>query len=727
MDDHLNRNPSRRHHIPPPAQEHPSTSSVRIFLVGDLSSAGNAFYQVFSTVGSGISLIPFDGKDATQALAAIAKEFPQPSPALMVTASPAAWAALRVLNVWHLDTSVFQPATANQSLQIPATIPLPHIQCDTLFDLFAANATSNAGWVARTLDMLARATGRVLDPEDVQRAILHYVAADERHGLHLASKATTHGRNDAIAAIRIIQGAALDQCLTPEAGKKSCQEVSSIGGYFTSPHDWNTLPFFQLVSRLEPASLPKRPIFASILVADDEGFWTKPMEPIWNTLGLALVPQPHPTKVLESIRALEAGDAPVRAVLLDMELHGDSLGGARLLQVLHQRFPHLPIIALSVDDQFSETVLLKRMGAFAYVNKHALAEPHPGRDALSAFRQIKEAVALAGFASLSAELISLADALADANARMIEKQKASRLARHKQEAKKAKEAEKLLTLLARQVRESLFVYGEECRRIFHGYWQDSAYPCGTACRQIIRALGLINDQWSSLWGAWRFDPDGYYRRGRYCRKPCLEAWLQLGDLRFPYWPYHEITTAIRNASSHAMITDSDFTWTDVWIGFLSLFLKMEGTCRRSCGVSLPSHAPQLALTCDHILARLVRALYGLLALSTDDHLAATLSPDLMSQTGFQVPNPLAQVATEVQLHLRRSPRHKTPLKEGDPAWLSLEPYHLAFRTKREPMRGFLKKSGTGLNLSPSQSSAAVLLLQLISRRLAQTADRIHRA
>src|ERR1035437_7109315 len=102
MDDHLNRNPPRLQGTQCRPQAHPSTNSVRIFLVGELSSAGKAFYQVFSEAGAGISLIPFNGKDANQALDAIVREFPHPSPALMVSASDAAWAALRVLNVWHL-------------------------------------------------------------------------------------------------------------------------------------------------------------------------------------------------------------------------------------------------------------------------------------------------------------------------------------------------------------------------------------------------------------------------------------------------------------------------------------------------------------------------------------------------------------------------------------------------------------------------------------------------
>jgi len=718
MDDHLlNRTPPRLQGSQCRTQEHTSTNSVRIFLVGELSSAGKAFYQVFLNAGAGVSLIPFNGKDANQALDSIAKEFPCPSPALMVSASDAAWAALRVLNIWHLDTGVFQPAATSSSPQIPFAIPLPHIQRDTLFDLFAANLILDTGWVAQTISALACANRNVLDPDMVKRAILHYVAASERHGLHLAPKATTHGRNDAIAAIRIIQGAALHQFLTPEAAKECCRKICGIGGYFTETPNWDTLPFFQSLTQFRAASVPERPLFASILVVDDEGFWRNPMEPIWNQLGFALTSQQHPTEVSVIIEALQAGNTPVRAVLLDMELYADSLGGAKLLQVLHRRFPSLPVIALSVDDQFSETVLLKRMGAFAYVNKHALAEPRAGRDALSSFRQVKEAVVVAAFASLSAELTSLADVLSNASSRMIEQQKVPTLARHKPQVQEAKDPEALLSALDTQIRESLFVYVEECRRIFHGYWQDSSYPCGTACRQIIRALGLINDQWSSLWRIWRFDPDGYYRKGRYCRKPCLKAWLQVGDLRFPFWPYHEITTAIRDAASHAVIADSDFTWSDVWIAFLSLFLKMEGTCRKYYAIAFPSHAPEFARTCDSILHRTVVALQGLRIGSGSGDCCVT--PPNQAKTA------ISKAAAEIQ-RLLAIVGDAEP-QERSRVWLSLRPYNRAFRPTHELMCGFLDKCGSGLNLSHDQLSAAVLLLNLISQRLSQNADRIHRS
>lgn len=705
MDHHLNQNSSRLHDSPRLAQEYPSISNIRIFLVGELSSVGQAFYQVSSKAGAGISLIPFDAKDVNQALDAIDKQFPEPSPALMVSASDAAWAALRVLNVWQLDAGVFQPVATNPPLQIPIAIPLPHIQPDTIFDLFATRWLPNGGWLSKTLDVLARANRHVVDPSTVKRAILHYVAAKERHDLQIAHKATTHGRNDAVAAIRIIQGAALNQSIAPGAAKKSCQEVGNIGEYFTSPHTWDGLQFFQLLTRLGPTSLSEPTPFASILVADDEGFWSRPMEPIWNSLGFRLVSQPDPAEVPGDIKLLATGDTPVRAVFLDMELHGDRLGGARLLQVLHRMYPHVPVIALSVDDQFSETVLLKRMGAFAYLNKHALAEPDRGRDALSAFRQLKDSVITAGFASLSAELTFLSDAIAAANTKMIKQQK-------------AREAEELLSPLDHQIRESLFVYVEECRRIFRGCWQDSPYPCGTACRQIIRAVGLMNDQWTSLWGRWRFDPDGYRDKNGVPYPdpvPRLDLWLQGGDLRFPSWPYHEITTAIRNAAAHATVRDSDFSWRDVWIGFLSLFLKMEAVCRGNCKVSMPSQVVQLEWVCDNILRRLARTLQGLIAVSANGSLAVAL-PDPMTQTK----PPFGQVAAEIQRYLDRLPRDDKPLKEGDPAWISLEPYHRAFRTRHEVMKGFLEKCGTGLNLTPAQSSASLLLLNLIAHRLAQT-------
>jgi CheY-like chemotaxis protein len=703
------------------------TKNVRIFLIGDLSSAARAFHYVFSHAGAGICCIPFDGSDPNATVDAISKHFPEPVPALLVSASNTAWQALRVLNVWQLDAGVFTPTTTHPSVRIPKVIPLPHILYDTLLDLFATNSISNGGWVAQTLNILASAKGRFLAPNDVKRAILHYIAAVERHSLKMSRAAGTHGRNDAIAALRVAQGAIMDQGLDLDAGKAACEKVCSIGAYFESKPDWNESPFFNLVSQLGPVSKSIAVPFASIVVADDEGFWSEPMEPIWNRLGFALVSQPTPGQVTENIRRFHSGGAPVRAVLLDMELHGDRLGGARLLQMLHQGFPHLPVIALSVDDQFSETVLLKRMGAFAYLNKHALAEPHPGRDALSAFRQLKDAVLAAGFASLTMEFSYLSETLSEANARMVEQEKHLDKALRKKEVDNANKAENLLSPLAKQVRESLFVYVEECRRMFHGYWQDSAYPCGTACRQIIRALGLVNDKWSSLWKTWHFDPDGYEGdNGKpYADRRHFDAWLNGVDIRFPFWPYQEITTAIRNAASHAVITDLDFTWIDVWIVFLALFLKMEGICRAYCEARSPSYGAVLSRQCDQILHRLVCTLKGLL-ISSGCNAPTTLPDDLRNPSEPQLRASFTDTAKQIQQQLSVLPGDEKPLTEGDPAWLSLKPYHLAFRTKDELMCGFLQKWETGFNLSPQQSSASLLLLHLISHRLSDNLARIPR-
>lgn len=546
-------------------------SDCNVAFVGKRTAVGLAIRQVFQKSRITFHSIDFDGEVSLAALDYFDKEIKNHHPLFLLAETSAAWEALRVLNVWPIQCSVFANSGGNSALHRSKVIPLPGIpepHDASLFDHFAARRGGVGGWIVEFLQAIHDcSTPSDLDPKTVRLAILNYQAARERHGLCLRNTSEPHGPNDIIASLRILQGAKLDAWITSDDFHDSCEGVFAIAKESTLLSDspgWRKSQFAQLSPELVPTGVEDFDSFGTLMVGDDEGFWRNPLKPIWRRLGFEMVPEITVAGMGQAISGRKEAGNPVRIILLDMRLKKDDLGGAKLLQALRQNARQIPIVALSVDDQFSETVLLKRMGVFAYLNKHALAEPSRGRDALSAFRQVKDAVLIAAFASLADDFWQLWCCIAEALRGLMEEAPES----CKNELSRFRRAQNMFPELEDQIRISLDAFSEECRRMFHGFWQDSAFCSGLACRQMIRALGLINDKWCSLWKVWRFDPDMDER-----------SWSYGTSIEFPYLTYHKITTAIRGEASHAMLKDEDFDWLDVWITFLTLFLKIEGTSR----------------------------------------------------------------------------------------------------------------------------------------------------
>jgi hypothetical protein len=114
---------------------------------------------------------------------------------------------------------------------------------------------------------------------------------------------------------------------------------------------------------------------------------------------------------------------------------------------------------------------------------------------------------------------------------------------------------------------------EECRRIFHGKWQDYDFPVYLGTQQVIRAFGKVNDKWCELCTNKGLDPDP-------APDPKTKKSVDwTGDWETKKWPhqsYHYILTYIRNIASHAVVEDEKFHFPDAWIAVLAYMLKLDG-------------------------------------------------------------------------------------------------------------------------------------------------------
>lgn len=660
--------------------------SREVIILGKLSPAIHALIQILADSGISLRHVNLENEQPKAVLSSISTAVKESSPSLVIAASAAAWRATRVLNAWPASGGLFD----TQSLafrQEPIVIPMPHLWLESIFDHFTANRSESTFSLRTLLDAITGPPTRITD-RDLHAAILHYFMAEARHKLPLVSSVHSHGRNDVYAAIRVIQGAALDGWISPEEGMAGCASVwyHAIKQKLVN----NSLPlsFYRLFRHLPTKACEETPSFATLLVADDQGFWGLPMRPLWSKLGLTLLHESSPAGVLNCLKNKQNDTSRVRAVLLDMQLAKDTFGGAKLLQTFKIDFPYLPAIVLSVDDQFSETVLLKRMKAFAYLNKHSLAEQGPGRDALSAFRQVRDAILVATFSSLSEDLRQLFDLVLRAYEECLHSEKTP---------------DKITAIigLKQQAEHALDSFRDGCRGMFQGSWQDSTYSSPLAFRQIIRAFGLVNDKWASLWIAWRFDPDKGNR-----------PWQNGPNVEFPFLIYHQVSTSIRNEASHAMVSDNEFEWLDVWIMILTLFLKIDGTCR---GYLAHDQVVRYSELAKRPLEQLTCSIWSLLRVagSIDTHINCKLDVE-------QLRSKLCSDANELEMKLKEYHSSQYGFAEGDSKRLSIKPYVIGHVDGFPLMHMLGHKFKLAANFSTEQLQAHLLVIQLISRRVASS-------
>jgi len=635
-------------------------------------------------------------------------------PQSVLASSAAAWNTLRVLNIWQSQAGLFRDPNGSKSK--PSSImALPGYSGKTLLDYYAGDpATDN--WLNRFLKEFRRQRELSVENDDARdrlallnRALLGAVAANARHSITLPGAANDHGRNDVIAAIRVLQGAMLEGVLSAKDGRTSCEKLIFLASQSHSGlvlgERWKNTGFFDLVSQyVGPRRTPLgHDLFSSILVADDSGFWVDPFRPVWKRLGLQAISAKVPAQVTKALRQAAKSSRPVRVILLDMRFNDDTLAGAKVLSAISKEFKHIPVVALSVDDQFSETVLLKRMGAFAYLNKHALAEPHRGRDSASAFRQMQDAILAAVFASLAEDLRNLFQEIIRAWWTMSKVELAqARKMGGITETTWDLSGNRSISLFEIAVEQVVDVIIDESRRMFHGFWQDKQYPQGLACRQIIRALGVLNDKWCSTWKAWRFDPDVN-----------MEFWKFPVDVQLPHRIYHQITTTIRNEASHGMVEDGQFRWLDVWIMGLTAFLKMEGTCR--------AYLQRMVPQCDFQtyqfqvkprMATFVECLASLMATVLDD-------PTIHQHRDKPVAR-MDELARQLDERLTLHPPARYPegFSEGDERRLSIQPYIFSLQGIYRPFH-FLTAKSSWKSVPVELVGAHRLLMNLILRRVSQ--------
>ena len=670
-----------------------------------------AFEQILKD-SNPVHIIELDGNIHQNGLEKIPEETQKLKPALLLAGFDEAWAALRLLNIWQDQRDPFlsrrQSADKHQIV-----VPLLGVSGTSLVEILADRMSSQNNWLHSFLKLWSAhqegnsSRGDLAD--SVRKAFLAAIAAQTRHDIRLSNGVDAHGRNDVIAAIRVLQGSILDGWLPARDGQKSCSQILRIAKrQKLQPNanaNWKHSKFFDLANAniTAKAIVGRVAPFASLLVIDDRGFWKKPFRPVWRRLGLNIKFLQQPSEVSAVCVQSEKQGRPIRVVLLDMRFGDDPLAGARSLPFLRKQLGGIPIVGLSVDDHFSESVALKRMGLFAYINKHALAEPHRGRDAVSAFRQLRDAILIAAFASLSQDLRKLFDVIINALKETV-KAETTRAARGASENNLTVSAEISFKPFEHSANRALDVLRDECQRMFHGCWQESIHPAGLACRQIIRALGLVNDKWCSIWRAWRFDPDDN-----------LQYWKHPVDVAIPYQIYHQITTAIRNEASHGMVEDHQFHWLDVWIMTLTLFLKVEGTCHayfdKTFGedASRLQHYPQIKKD----VTQFVNCLAGLMAVVLKN--ADAFDLNTRGKNWESVMAVLSKtICKRLQSHSPR--RHSDGFAEGDERRLSVQPYVLFSRSGTFSRFQSMTDVKVWASISGELKATHLLLMKLVLRR-----------
>jgi hypothetical protein len=467
----------------------------------------------------------------------------------VLACSPGSWKYLRWVNIWQEimnnslhDVNHSQDGLFNQHIVIPAfVIPNPDI-----YDIIASKKFSFENFLPAVISNSKTPENN----EILVKATRKKIAAHERH--EICSKIhDRHDRHDILSALRLIQGAFLAGTVSAAEAEKSyksvCREIDCppASSFFYPPLD----------EKLD--SPPPTPL-SSILLIDDKHYCASALEPILKRLGSKIIYNPgDPIIPIPEIQ----NDIPVRAVILDLKFPRGKWYGATLLSDLyrmkHAKNPYpwlkkrLPIILQSVENDFSKGAFLKKSGAFAFISKNPNEREPGNRDEIMAFMQLQDLIIFAQLASLSDDLEDWLKKIIEVDGNQIP-------------------GNADFYRYASIAFDSLY---EECRRIFHGKWQDYDFPVYLGTQQVIRAFGKLNDKWCELCTNKGLNPDP---------APALKSKKSVnwtGDWKKKKWPhqsYHYILTNLRNAASHAVVEDEKFHFPDAWIAVLAFMLKLDG-------------------------------------------------------------------------------------------------------------------------------------------------------
>jgi len=701
-----------------PDDSHPSGASApelpkrSILLFGEPTPVSRAFRQIIAAPSVLVHELPVVDGQVEPLLEALDALFPDggEGPTVVVATSDAAWRAARVLNSWeNISTVQGQVILKIRSLPTSLAIPIYGLSLESIHDQLSARAFVWGDWLAAFREIILDASH--IQIEVLRLALLHHCMAVARHRLHMADPNDSHTCSDVHAALRVIQGAALDRSISQQQGAAASSDalrVARNAGIVTEEASSKEIlrPFDALHTTVRGAP----PAFASLLAVDDRGFWGSPMEGLWQSLGLKLIHETDPANAVTLIRESRKTDHPIRVVFLDIQISIKDKPSLSLLQDIVKSHPNVPVVVFSVDDQFSETVLLKRAGAFAYLNKHSLAEQGPGRDAVFAFQQVRAGVQAALFASLAGDLADLWDQINLAYTQV------------GSETATADEQDPCLSALRKHMANALKVLSEEYRRVFHGRWQDSLGQEGLSFRQIIRALGVVNDSWCTFSKICYFDPDGEPKQGEYFLDPAES--LKLWPLPVSrYFAYHLIATSIRGAAAHGEVYDDMFTKLDAWIMVLALSLKLEGVCR-SMPFSDNLNMLEWKKSSDGMLARIVQALLGLGLTSRD----TILLPHELLVDGDSSTLSASFVASAQKLKgtlddwarsdaVLAGSHGAQGLEDDYSKRISVSPYISGYGKPYGVIDVVLEGCSDGSPLSDAQLRANILLLKLIEARV----------
>ena len=500
----------------------------------------------------------------------------------VLAGSPEAWRVLRTVNLWQRTVPFVRRGVGTRPEETPtesrvsqAVIPICASRSASLYEHLVAGGIS----VATALPWILKQQQSVMPIErrQLKRAALRlfkpdYHAIKPKHGLAVGS----HRQADFHASLRLLHGAALDGWITPDDWLSASNKVLKSSQVSI---EWDKqTSFFKAVSSVEVRRGDTVAEFGTIFVLDDEEFWSEALEPMWGRYGIS-VRQAKTVGQLTDMSS-RAPEGHARVILLDMRFGDRKYQGADFLRTLNLNHKGVPIIVLSVEDNLSVANLLRREGVFACISKQTSSEERGSRDEVSAFGQFRDAIILGLFASLTdhlADLLQLTNTVPGQNVES--------------------GADSLPGYIAR----ALHAFRRECWNIYADTWEGTGRSRGLCCRQVIRALGLVNDKWCAAWTACQFDPD-----------QSSLPWSAGVDRSVPYRTYHHITTQLRNVASHAIVRDEFFQWGDVWVMMLTLSLKVEGLHRT---LTSPKSLEVLCESMDAQLEATTNAVWGLLYLA----------------------------------------------------------------------------------------------------------------
>lgn len=678
--------------------------SSMLLVVGAPDVVERALRQVFALFGFDVKAMDFNRNAAPSAIKAFNTAM---CPVPVIAGSVCAWESLRSVNLWSRTMPFVQwkgrfawgkagktPDDVSERLLATGghpkqekfkaiVFPALKLPVDLPYNEVVSGGVGLSNLVPCVLEEHPPATSRelVMWQHHLSLATLRLFKEDYHSCKPAMPGPDGHREGDLHGALRLLHGAALGGWIRPdewlEASNKvlksaSCQAWTKNSAFYGQIDKW-LIP--------ERAELKE---FGTLLVVDDEQFWPECLRPMWEPSGIhvehAIPDEKRPKIQLPDTLA----DQPPRVICLDLKIGDARFQGVRILRQLKERYPGVPIIVLSVQDQLSLAHLLKRQGVFANISKQNSAEERGCRDELSAFWQMRDAIVLALFASSRIEFAALFNDL------MLS-----------QEARDGKDGESGESLTD-YVEQALDAFAHECWSIYAGIWEDSGHSRGLSCRQIIRALGVVNDKWCEAWTRCRFDPD---KTGA--------AWSTGENPANPHRTYHHITTQLRNAASHATVQDEHFQWNHVWIMMLTLFLKMEGLSRRL--VSSDQRRP-FGRSLDHHLDSCVMPVWSLL------HLAGMIADQVVGTTNrAALVNHISTEAVGLRDRLNiwsRDKMRRHPVS-GIGEQLAVLPYTVR-HLDDGPLLHELLEDEKGLSQrSPAQLRADLLLIKTVNTNLSR--------